>query len=90
MESTLLRFAAASLAAAWALLAVIAVSGHLVWDNRLLWLPLIMFGVSFFCAVGSHEYEEQRAPLVIVAILAFGSMLVYTVGYVFLFALVGH
>ncbi len=90
MESTLLRSAAAILAAAWALLVIITVSGHLVWDNRLLWLPLTMFGVSFFCAIGSHEYEERRAPLILVAILAFGSMLVYTVGYVFLFALVGH
>lgn len=90
MESTLLRFAAASLAAAWALLAAITVTGHLAWDNRLLWLPLSMFGVSFFCAIGSHEYEERRAPLVVVAGLAFVSMLVYGVGYVFLFALVGH
>ncbi len=90
MESTLLRFAAASLAAAWALLAAITVAGHLTWDNRLLWLPLSMFGVSFFCAIGSHEYEERRAPLVVVAGLAFVSMLVYGVGYVFLFALVGH
>lgn len=90
MESTLLRFAAACLAAAWALVAIIAVSGHLVWDNRLLWLPEALFGVAFFCAIGSHEYEEQRTPLVLVAILAFASLLVYAAGYVVLFALVGH
>lgn len=90
MESTLLRFAAASLAAGWALLVIITVSGHLVWDNRLLWLPEALFGVSFFCAIASHEYEDRRTPLVLVAILAFGSLLVYATGYVLLFALTGH
>jgi hypothetical protein len=90
MESSLLRAGAASLVAAWAVVLLVVLTGHLVWSNKLLWLPVALFSASFLLALGSWEYEEKRAPLVLVAALAFGSLLIYAVGYVFLFALVGH
>lgn len=55
-------------------------------NNRMLWVPPALMALSFFLAVGSWEYEERRFPLISVAAAAIASLLVYTVGYVFLFA----
>lgn len=85
MVSRSLKLGTLSLLAAWGLLMLIGISGHLRWDNRLLWAPLVLVAVSFFLAVGSWEEEARRVPLVIVAASAFASLVFYTVGYVFLF-----
>lgn len=90
MQRSLLRLGTASLVAAWVVVSITALTGHLIWNNRLLWIPVALFVASFFLSVGGWGTAEKRAPLVAVAALALGSLLIYTVGYVFLFALVGH
>lgn len=86
MQSAQLKLGTYGLMAAWGLLMLLSVAGKLRWDNRLLWLPAILMGASFCLAAASWPYEEQRAPVVVVALLALASLVVYATGYVFLFA----
>lgn len=85
MESRSLKLGLISLVAAWITLVLVGVTGHLRWDNRLLWMPPVFMVVSFGLAAGSWEYEERRAPLLAVAAAAVASVVIYAVGYVFLF-----
>ncbi len=85
MESRLLKSAALSLLGAWALFLLILVSGQLRWGNRLLWLPPVMFAAAFGLADASWEYEERRAPILIVIVAAIANLILYATGYAFLF-----
>ncbi len=85
MESRSLKLGALSLLAAWSIFILVSVAGYLRWDNRLLWVPPALMALSFILAAGSWEYEERRAPLVTIALAAFASVMLYAVGYFFLF-----
>lgn len=85
MESRSLKLGALSLLMAWAVLIVVGMAGGLVWDNRLLWVPPALLVASFVLATGSWDYEENRSPILIVSLAAVASLVLYAVGYVFLF-----
>lgn len=84
------RLAFASLIAGWALFGAIRASGQLLWSNRLLWGPPALFVLSVFLALAAMPDAERRGPLAAIAVAGFASVLLYGVGYAFLFALVGH
>ena len=85
MESRSLKLGVLSLFAAWSIFILVSVAGYLRWDNRLLWVPPALMALSFILAASSWDYEERRAPLVTIALAAFASIMLYSVGYVFLF-----
>jgi hypothetical protein len=80
----------ALLAAGWAVLALLQVTGSLVWDNRLLWVPACSFGIACSLALSvAAEHGEQRAASLAVALGSFASWLILALLWFFLFALVG-
>lgn len=79
----MLRFTLLSFATAWLLIILIAVTGHLTWDNKLLWVPLSLFMLSTMLGLTGFEDDEHRAPLLLLAALSFGSALVYPLFYLF-------
>jgi hypothetical protein len=86
----MLKMASGSFAAGLLVLFLIAASGHLAWDNRLLWAPPIFFSLACFLGLAGWDHEEHRGQLLLLGAMAFCSILVYGVFYLFLFALVGH
>lgn len=86
----MLKVSLGSFAGAWVLLLLLVATGNLVWDNKLLWGPPILLGVSAGLGLGAWEHEEHRAPLLALGVASFCSLLAYGVFYFFLFALVGH
>lgn len=86
----MLKSASASFAAAFVLLFLVAATGNLAWDNRLLWGPPILLGITVSLGLTGFEHEEHRVPLLLLGAAAFCSLLGYAVLYFFLFGLVGH
>jgi hypothetical protein len=85
----MLKSSAILLAAGWALLVLLQVSGHLVWDNRLLWLPFSAFPASCMLALVAAGDADLRAPALLLAAAAFVSCLAFGLMYFFMFGLVG-
>jgi hypothetical protein len=77
------------LAAGWGVLVLLQVTGHLVWDNRLLWLPFAAFPASCTIALAAATDPERRAAALLLALAAFASCLAFGLVYVFVFGLVG-
>ena len=86
----MLKLSAGCFVGAWAQVLLIHLSGHLHWDNRLLWVPMALLAVPTLMGASAWEYDEERVPLLVLAVAGFGSLLMYAVFYVFLFALGGH
>jgi hypothetical protein len=86
----MLKLAAGALGAGWIVLLLIGVTGHLSWDNKLLWAPPILFMCATSLGLCGLDDEDRRVPLLLVAALAFCSALGYGVFYFFLFGLVGR
>lgn len=86
----MLKVVSGSLAAGLLLFWLIAATGNLVWDNKLLWGPPTLFFLACCLGLTGLEQEEHRAPLLLLAAVAFCCMLAYGVFYFFLFGLVGH
>jgi hypothetical protein len=86
----MLKAASASFAAAFLLLFLVTATGNLMWDNRLLWGPPILFFVAGALGLAGLEHDEHRGPLLLIGAAAFCSLLGYGVFYFFLFGLVGH
>lgn len=86
----MLKLSAGCFVGAWALLVLIQLSGHLHWNNRLLWVPVALLAVPTLIGASAWEYDEERVPLLVLAIAGFASLLLYAVFYVFLFALGGR
>ena len=85
MQSWQLKLAALSQLISWITLVLITVTGHLLWDNRLLWVPLGLFVTSLALASFSWEFEERHALVLVVMCSAIASIVLYAVFYVFLF-----
>jgi hypothetical protein len=79
----MLRFTLLSFATGWLLVILIAMTGHLAWDNKLLWGPIVLFMLSTMLGLTGLDDDEHRAPLLLLAALSFGSTLVYALFYVF-------
>lgn len=79
----MLRLTLLSFATGWLLIILIAVTGHLTRDNKLLWGPLALFMLSTLLGLTGFEDDEHRAPLLLLAALSFGSALVYPLFYLF-------
>jgi hypothetical protein len=79
----MLRWTLLSFSAGWLLIILIAATGHLTWDNKLLWGPLSLFMLSTMLGLTGFEDDEHRAPLLLLAALSFGSALVYPLFYLF-------
>ncbi|GAB6197075.1 hypothetical protein [Lysobacter xanthus] len=87
----MIRAAVGSFVAAWVLLGLIVVTGHLAWDNRLLWGPVVLLSASCMAALfGAIEDEQHRLPLLLLAATAFCAVLGYSLFYVFVFAFSGR
>ena len=84
------NISATLLAAGWAVLALLQVTGNLVWDNRLLWVPACSFGIACSLALSvAAEHGERRAASLAVALGSFVSWLILALLWFVLFALVG-
>ncbi len=87
----MLKFSLGFFLAGWAVLVLITITGNLVWDNRLLWVPPILFSLSAFLGlVAGTENEKVRIMAFLIAALSFFCACGYIVFYFFLFGLVGH
>ncbi|WP_269532798.1 hypothetical protein [Chitinimonas sp. BJYL2] len=85
----MLKLAIGCFVAAWALLLLIGLTGNLMWDNRLLWWPLLLLGLS--CMLGLTSWDhEQRGYLLLVGVLSFCGMLVYSLFIIIVFAYSGY
>ena len=69
---------------------LIATTGNLIWDNKLLWGPPTLFFVACALGLSGLDQEEHRVPLLLLSAAAFCSLLCFGVFYFFLFGLVGH
>lgn len=85
----MLKLASTLFASGWFFVAAIHWSGHLSWDNKLLWFPPIFLTAATMLGLGGWDRPEDRVPLLFVAVLSFCSLLGYAVMYFFLFGLVG-
>lgn len=86
----MLKLAAGAFCVAWGLFMLMALTGNLVWDNKLLWAPPALLALASFVGMGGLTREEHRVPLLLIAAASFCSMLAYAVFYFFLFGLVGR
>ena len=86
----MLKVVSGSFAAGLLLLFLIAATGNLVWHNKLLWGPPILFSLACFLGLAGWDHEEHRVPLLLLGAVAFCSILGYGVFYFLLFGLVGH
>ena len=87
----MLKLAAGVFVAAWLLFALIVVSGHLIWSNRLLWGPFVLLMLTAYIAPTAAFEQQDRTALLLLGAVAFCCVLAYVVFYVFfLFGLVGH
>lgn len=85
----MLKFASSLFFIAWLIPVGLGLTGKLVWDNGLLWLPPILLMGSLLTGLEGWNHPEHRVLLLLLALLSFGSMLMYGVFYFYLFALVG-
>lgn len=86
----MLKIAAGSFIAAWALFALIWLTGNIAWDNRWLWGPPGLLGVSCFLGFGGWDHEEHRVPLLLLGAASFCFLLMYFIFYLFVFAYSGY
>ncbi len=85
------KLAACILAFGWLVLIALFATGHLVWDNRLLWVAAMSFGcAATMASTTAVEDADERALASLIAIASFASLLVFAVGCFFLFGLVGR
>ena len=90
MATAVTKLAACVLAFGWLVLIAIFATGHLVWDNRLLWAAPMSFGcAATMASMTAVDDPDARALSFLIAIVGFASLLVFAVGYFFLFGLVG-
>ncbi len=86
----MLKFATLSFLAAWAVFLLITLTGHVAWDNRLMWFPAVALMASTVTSLGSLEDAENRAALLLIGAASFGCLLLYSVFYIFVFAYSGY
>lgn len=86
----MLKLGVSSLCAGLALLVIIGVTGHLVWDNKLLWAPLALFAFATTAGFTGVAQEENRGLHLLLATLSLCCILGYVAFYFFLFGLVGR
>jgi hypothetical protein len=86
----MLKLAVSFLAAGVAILILIGITGHLVWDNKLLWAPLVFFGFAATTGFTGVDHEEHRGALLLLGALSLCCILGYAVFYFFLFGLGGR
>jgi hypothetical protein len=75
---------------AWALLALIVLTGHLAWDNKLLWGPAALLGITCFLGLCGLNHSQRRMPLLVLSAASFCCLLLYFLFYLFVFAYSGY
>lgn len=86
----MLKLAIGILLAGWGLLGLTVLAGQLRWNNGLLWWVPALLSTACVCALSGLADREQRGPLLLVAMIAFASLLAFVLLYFFVFGLVGH
>lgn len=85
----MLRTGVIALAIGWVIVLAIG-QGWIAHDSRLGWLPMLLLGAATMCGVEAFTDAEQRARLLLLAVVGFASCMLYAVfRYFLLFAFVG-